>query len=206
MPGEVRTLGWDAIIKAFEELYPDQLEPRHYGTLIGWRVGGKDPLDGISIYETDDYWHFITFGLSELFEKESDNKDISGYGMEFTLKLKKDDITKEEIELKGICGILQTIARLTFTNGEIFRPYEYIYTGQTVGIDTKQKSKLTGFILVPESKLEGIDTPNGHVDFVELIGVTDSELKAIMNKETTVKELYEKLGNDITDYKRDSIF
>lgn len=206
MPGEIRTLGWDAIINEFEKLYPDQLEPKHYGTLIGWRVGGNDPLDGISIYETDDYWHFITFGLSELYEKESENKDVSGYGMEFTLKLKKDQITKEEIELKGICGILQSIARLTFTRGEIFRPYEYIYTGQKEGIDTKQKSNLTGFILVPEPKIEGIETPNGHVDFVELIGVTDNELKAIMNKETTVKELYEKLGNDITDYQRESIF
>ena len=195
MPGEIRSIGWDAIINEFEKLYPDQLEPRHYGTLISWRLGGKDPLEGISVYETEDYWHFITFGLTELFEKESENKDISGYGMEFTLKLKKDDITKEEVELKGVCGILQTIARITFTKGEIFRPFEYLYTGQKEGMDVKQKSKITGFITVPETKIQGIDTPNGHVDFVELVGVTDSELQAIMHKETTVKELYEKLAN-----------
>ena len=126
--------------------------------------------------------------------------------MEFTLKLKKDEITKEEVELKGICGILQTIARITFTKGEIFRPFEYLYTGQKEGMDTKQKSKITGFITIPETKVAGIDTPNGHLDFVELIGVTDNELMAIMNKETNVKELYEKLGSDITDYGRESIF
>ena len=126
--------------------------------------------------------------------------------MELTIKLKKDDITKEEVELKGVCGILQTIARITFTKGEIFRPFEYLYTGQKEGMDVKQKSKITGFITVPETKIQGIDTPNGHVDFVELVGATDSELQAIMHKETTVKELYEKLGTDITDYGRESIF
>ena len=63
MPGEIRSIGWDAIINEFEKLYPDQLEPRHYGTLISWRLGGKDPLEGISVYETEDYWHFIEWSL-----------------------------------------------------------------------------------------------------------------------------------------------
>ena len=50
-----------------------------------------------------------------------------------------------------------------------------------------------------------VNTPNGHVDFVELIGVTDKELIAIMNKETSVRELYEKLGTDVTDYRREDV-
>lgn len=67
------------------------------------------------------------------------------------------------------------------------------------------KSNITGFITVPEPKVETINTPNGRVDFVELIGVTDAELKSILNKEMTVKELYEKLNSDVTDYHRDSV-
>ena len=47
--GEVQTLGWDAITKECERVYPDQKNPKHYGTLIKWCLGGKDPLDGISI-------------------------------------------------------------------------------------------------------------------------------------------------------------
>ena len=117
--------GWDAITEIFEEIYPGQTDPKHYGTLINWKFGGNDPLEGISIYDAGDYWHFVTYGLSEIDEKESDNKDISGYGMEFTLKLKKDNYEDEEAEIKGICGIFQTIARMTFTQGEIFRVYEY---------------------------------------------------------------------------------
>lgn len=199
------TSGFDAITTECERIYPTQKNPIHYGTIIGWRVGGGDPLDGISIYDAGDAWHFVTYGLTELYEKESDNKEISGYGMEFTFKLKKDDYENTEAEQKCICGILQSLARMTFEYGELFRPYEYIYTGQTTGIDSKAKSNITGFITIPDTSLNPISTPNGKVEFVELIGVTNDELLAIQNKQIRVKELYEKLGSDITDYNRNSV-
>ncbi len=125
--------------------------------------------------------------------------------MEFTFKLKKDDYENTEAEQKCICGILQSLARMTFEYGELFRPYEYIYTGQTTGIDSKAKSNITGFITIPDTSLNPISTPNGKVEFVELIGVTNDELLAIQNKQIRVKELYEKLGSDITDYNRNSV-
>ena len=200
--------GWDAITVAFEKLYPGQDNPKHYGTLISWRFGGNDPLPGISIYDGGDYWHFVTYGLSEVYEKETDNQEISGYGMEFTFKLKKGNSNseeEEEDEIKGICSILQSIARITFTQGEVFGTYEYLYTGQKEGIDVKMESNITGFITVPEPKCESIDTPNGKVEFVELIGVTDGELQSIMQKEIRVKELYGILGSDVTSYSRQSV-
>ena len=110
-----------------------------------------------------------------------------------------------EAEIKCICVILQGIARETFTKGEIFRAYEYLYTGQKTGIDFKMKSNITGFITIPDTSFQTISTPNGKVDFVEFIGVTDSELKAILNKESTVRDLYSKLGSDLTNYNRDSV-
>ena len=198
-------VGWDAITEACERIYPNQKNPKHYGTIIRWRLGGNDPLDGISIYEGEGYWHFVTYGLSELYEKESKDKEISGYGMEFTFKLKKDQYEDTEAEIKCICGILQMLARLTFIEGEIFKPYEYLYSGQIEGIDTKMHSNITGFITIPDPQLQEINTPNGKVSFVELIGVTNNELLAIIDKQLTVKELYEKLGSDVTSYHRSSL-
>lgn len=197
--------GWDAITKECERIYTNQINPKHYGTLISWEFGGNDPLKGISIYDGGNYWHFVTYGLSELYEKETDNENISGYGMEFTFKLKKDNYEDEEAEIKCICGILQSIARVTFTTGEIFNAYEYLYTGQTQGIDTKMESNITGFITIPDNNLKPIDTSNGSVDFVLFIGVTNDELLAIRNKEIDVKMLYKKLNSDVTDYNRKSI-
>ena len=202
---EINVQGWDAITNECERVYPNQKNPKHYGTLINWKLGGNDPLEGISIYDGGDYWHFVTYGLSELYEKETENNDISGYGMEFTFKLKKDNYKNEEAEIKCICGILQSIARITFTKGEVFHAYEYLYTGQTQGIDTEMKSNITGFITISDNKLNPINTSNGKVDFVEFIGATDSELIALKNKELDVKSLYEKIGSDITNYNRESV-
>lgn len=203
---EEKNIGFDAITKECERIYPNQTNPKHYGTLISYNLGGNEPLDGISIYDGGKYWHFVTYGLSELYEKKSEIKEISGYGMEFTFKLKKDNYNDEEKELKNICGILQEIAKMTFNENEIFKEYEYIYTGQEDGIDTRALSNITGFITVPENKFNELNTPNGKVKFIEFIGVTDNELKAIIDKKINVKELYEKLNSDITDYNRKSLF
>ncbi len=201
---EIQAAGWDAITAEFERIYPGQTNPKHYGTIIKWMLGGKDPLDGVSIYDGGDFWHFVSYGQTELYNKESDDLEVSGYGYELTLKLKKYPFEDEEGELKNIIGIMQMIARLTFTKGEIFLPYEYIYTGQTQGIDAHQKSNLTGFITVSDPSVNPIDTPNGHVEFLELIGMTDAELKTLSTV-GTVMDIYEKLGSDLTDYHRESI-
>lgn len=202
---DINTIGWDSITEACEKIYPTQKNPKHYGTLINWKFGGKDPLDGISIYDGGEYWHFVTYGLSELYNKETDDKNISGYGMEFTFKLKKDKYENEEAEIKCICGILQSIARITFTKGEIFNAYEYLYTGQTQGIDTKMESNITGFITIPDKEIGSIKTPNGIINFIEFIGVTNDELVAIKNKKLDVKTLYKKIGTDVTNYNRKSV-
>ena len=201
---EVILDGWNAIEEACLKLYPGQTDPKHYGTLISWRLGGNDPLDGISIYDGGDYYHFVTFGLSELYEKECENKEYSGYGFELTLKLKKDGLDDEEDAIRGMCGILQAVARMTFNEGDIFQPHEYLFTGQTTGIDPQGKCQLTGFITTLD-ELGEIETPNGKLQFVELTGVTDDELKAVMDKKINVKGLYERLGSDYTDYTRQSI-
>ncbi len=209
---ELTTSGWDSITEIFDKIHPGR-QVEHYGVLVPWELGGNDPLRGISVYDAGDYWHFVTYGLSELYEKESKDLEWSGYGMEFTLKLKKrnkNEMKSEENELNAefrcVCGNLQSIARLTFTQGELFLPNEYIYTGQTIGIDLKQTSKLTGFILVEDELAGMINTPNGKVQFVELIGATDAELKAIIDKKLRVKELFERLDSEYTDYERESLF
>lgn len=202
---QIKEVGWNAIESEFLKFYPGQTNPKHYGALIKWKFGGPDPLDGISVYDAGEYWHFVTFGLSELYEKESENKEISGFGLEFTYKLKKGCYEDEEAEIKSTCGLLQQIARIIVVDKEMIKSFEYLYTGQTDGVDAAGESKITGFITVLDTTVGSVNTPNGHVDFVELIGVTDKELIAIMNKETSVRELYEKLGTDVTDYRREDV-
>ena len=164
--------GWEAIDAEFDRLYPDQPNPRHYGTLIKYMFGGPDPLDGISVYDAGGFWHFVGYGLSELYTKESSDPEYSGYGIELTFKLKKSDNDEEEI--KNGCGLLQYVARYIFKTGKVVLPEEYIYTKQTVGIDAHQKSKLTGFLTARDNLAKPLDTPHGKVEFVTLIGATDA--------------------------------
>ena len=204
--GGTESSGWDAITAEFERVYPGQTEPLHYGTILSWELGGKDPLNGISIYDGGDYWHFVSYGLTELYEKECEDKEWSGFGFELTFKLKKGcyDPENEANELKAVVGILQQVARITFQKGEIFQNNEYLYTGQTAGIDFEQKSALTGFICISDPTVNTLETPNGRVEFIELVGMTDAELKTLKSHDS-VAEIYKRLGSDVTDYNRSSI-
>lgn len=58
--------GWDAIDDALLKLYGEQ-EPKHYGALIPYALGGPDPLNGISAYVSNTpmpHWHMVTYGLA----------------------------------------------------------------------------------------------------------------------------------------------
>ena len=147
----------------------------------------------------------VTFGISELYEKISSNEEISGHGFEFTIKLKKGCYEDEEKEIRTICGILQDVAKMVIDAGEVFKANEYIYTGQTTGIDSKGISKITGFITVLDESTNILFTPNGRVEFIELVGVTDEELKFIIDKKINVRELYQEIGTDVTDFNREEI-
>lgn len=198
------TSGWDAITQAMLGQYPNQTDPIHYAPVISYRLGGNDPLDGISIYDGGTFYHFVTYGFSELYEKESQHAAYSGLGFELTFKLRKDGIRKREKEHKNICGILQTLARMSFEDGDIFAPEEYIYTGQTTGIDADGSSQITGFLTM-QDPIGTLDTPNGQVQLVQLVGATDAELRALVDGRATVAELLSKIPDGLTDYTRASL-
>ncbi len=71
-------------------------------------------------------------------------------------------------------------------------------------MDSKSISNITGFVTVPDEAGE-INTPNGLLQFVQLVGMSDTELKAIVDKKNTVEEMIEKLGHTMTDFKRKSL-
>ena len=67
--------GWDAITEEFDRVYPGQTKPLHYAAIVPYMLGGDDPLNGISIYDGGDFWHFVSYGLTELYDKESEDKE-----------------------------------------------------------------------------------------------------------------------------------
>ena len=86
-------VGFDAIAEALNTLYPDQAGA-FYRTIVPYALGGNDPLDGVQVFKSErgmPHWHYVTYGFTELYEKETDNPEESGYGFELTFRLKRGE-------------------------------------------------------------------------------------------------------------------
>ena len=83
-----------------------------------------------------------------------------------------------------------------------------IFLKQVKQFYQKNTSKLTGFLTASDNLAKPLDTPHGKVEFVTLIGATDAELRSVYESETSkleVRKLLQELGNQITDYNRQSL-
>ena len=206
--------GMEAIDKEVESVYPSDSLHTNYVVLERWDLGGPDPLDRVTIYDGGDYYKYVSYGLTELYDKESKDQTKSGFGTELTLKLKRGEYknqSEEQKELLYIVLLLQKFAKYIIQENSIVKPYEdtYLvegmYSKKNVGIDIAGTSNIVAFIIVPDKDLQSLDTPYGRVDFIALIGITKKELQAIRNRKITEKELYEKIGTDVTSYRRKSV-
>lgn len=182
--------GWDAIMGEFARLYPF---PEQEGERLS---SGRTDHRCVCSFFGDDTIHFVTLGLSELFEKESTDSDLSGLGVELTLRLKKSD--RWQAEAEETATMLRDLMLETLDSGKAPRCYRYIEA-------VSGTSVAPGFLLVPDAKAQELSTAYGRVRFLELVGITVSELKALKNHELAVPELYRKLGSDVTDYSRKSV-
>ncbi|KQZ62819.1 MULTISPECIES: suppressor of fused domain protein [unclassified Lysobacter] len=169
--------GWDAIDRALAPLYAEQ-EPRHYGTLIKRSLGGNDPLDGISAYKREEpvpHWHFVTYGLSELYAKESDDPGHSGWGFELTFRLRDDsDATEPPV---WALNFLQNLARYVFDSGNAFADGHYLNANGPIAADSDTRIRSVAFVRDPE--LEPVDSAHGRVEFLQVVGLTNEEELAL---------------------------
>ena len=211
---EDESVGWDAIDAEHEKLYGDT-EPRHYGSIIKYWMGGEDPLDGTSIYDCEEqtpHRHSISYGMSELyFSPESADTEFSKWGFEFTFritpcKLDPDSEYGTPHEPFWAINLMNNLGRYVFESKKWFEPYHFIPANSPIRSDTE--TALVGIAFVPDPKLPAIDTPNGKVDFLQMIGLTQSELDWLWQDPSTARcqELIDKMRVDnpllITDLAR----
>ncbi len=165
--------GWQAIDDACERVH-GPVEPTHFSPGVRFALGGKDPLDGISCYAVTDppHWHFVSYGMSELYRKESKDKERSGWGFEFSMRLQRDEGEPPPWAL----SFLQNLARYVFRTGNWFQAGHHMSLNGPIaaGADTK----LVGVMFVEDPHMQALDTPNGKVSFLQILGVTEDELTA----------------------------
>ena len=171
--GDDSAPGWDAIDAVVDPLYTGQ-EPQHWGTVLSWMAGGPDPLDGVSAYRADgppSHWHYVTYGLTELYAKDSDDPKVSGWGFELTFRLKRNP--EDDVAPVWPVNLLQNLARYVFDSGHTFGHGHYIDCNSPIAAETT--SDLVALLFLRDSELPPIDTPHGRVEFLQAIGLTSEE-------------------------------
>lgn len=174
---ELAQAGFDAISSAMQRLYPCQ-KGIYYGTIIPYSLGGNDPLDGVEIWKSEEgipHWHYVTYGFTELFEKESDDPNESGYGFELTFRLKRES---EEQPPVWPINLLQNLARYVFSSGNVFGSGHHMNANGPIALEINTQLTALGFRIDPE--LGELDTPNGHMAFLQVVGLTEDEMDAMM--------------------------
>ena len=196
--------GWDEIEDAFRAVYGDQ-QPEHFGTVITSRAmfGGNEYLDGYSAYQSGKgYSHIVTFGMSELYaDEERLGKDFSKWGYEMTVKL-RNEAPQDCIWAMNMLG---NLARYTFQSERWFEPGQYVGSAnnpQSLNLG-KPESKITSLLIVNDTEIPTRQTIYGELAFLQLVGITTNELKAVMNDRSLIPVLLENLKKDYPDLETD---
>ncbi|GAA2621501.1 suppressor of fused domain protein [Actinomadura fulvescens] len=198
--------GWAAIDEALARIYGDT-EPHHWGTLHKWMLGGPDPLDGISVYaraEPVPHWHFVSYGMTELYEKHSENPDESGWGFEFTFRLaRRPDETTPPV---WAASLLQNLGRYVFNSGNWFESGHHMNVNGPIAADRDDSAiRALAFVLDPE--LGQIATPHGSVQFLQVVGLAIDEYEAARQwrTESFLQVLAPRMPLYVTDIERGSL-
>jgi len=198
-------VGWLEIDKEFDNLYPNQ-EPKHFAPPLPYMLGGEDPLDGISYYESkkqEDHYHFITYGFSELYyNEEKVNGEFSKWGFELTFRLKPFDA--DNGNPTWVISMLQNIAKYVFKSGNWFEEFHYMPANGPIRLETD--TDITAIVFINDPEIEKKQTPHGEVSFLQIVGLTTQEYEDIKANPEIREELVNKLKENnpllITDLNR----
>ena len=74
-------------------------------------------MDGVEIWKSEHgipHWHYVTYGFTELYEKKSEDPEVSGYGFELTFRLKRGKEIKFTCanNIQHFCGYILRLLKL----------------------------------------------------------------------------------------------
>ena len=197
--------GWEAIDAALAPIYGGA-EPMHWGTVLPYNLGGNDPIHGISCYPRSEpvpHWHFVTYGFTDLFHKETDDPEESGFGFELTFRLAR--VETDEQPPPWALNFLQNLGRYVFSTGNRFA------VGHKMGLNGPialgHDTQITAICFSDDPELGEITSEFGKAQFVQIVGITDDEYRLIQEWSThgLIDILRKRLPLLVTDLSRTSV-
>lgn len=170
--------GWDAIERALLAVYPGQASPAHFGTSHGELPNSC--VWGISAYQGPGCWHLVTFGLSELWAKQGQNPAISGWGFELTMKVPRSD--GDTAPPSWAVKLLKLVGDSVYRTGKPLAEGSRLDIGAPITMPLI--SSLQALALAPDPALGPIDTANGRVEFLLVVGITREEFEQMQASST----------------------
>lgn len=171
--------GWDAIDAALRGLYGDQ-QPRHVGYNPPMALSAN--LQGCSAFRNRGHWHYISYGLSCLYRPDpADDPQTSGWGFELTMRVPDHGesdppgwpftmINELAKHVNGNAAPVATGHRIDLRAAVTGHP----------NVPDAPATGLTVFAVTEDVELAAIDTPNGAVSFLQLVGITSAEKELML--------------------------
>jgi hypothetical protein len=159
--------GWEAIDQAVARVYPGQqgVHWAHNGVhrMHDLRTPPENPFEQVSVYDGGTFWHYVSYGLSDLYRKESED-EWSGFGYELTFRVAK--VGDEPFPLWPV-NVMISLARARYV-GSDYRAGDTVKTGP---LDGRPECELTALLVVEDPAFELQETPFGKLVFLQLVGV-----------------------------------
>ncbi len=169
--------GWNAIGRALSAIY-DQGPSKEFKPQVPYAQGGVDPLDAVLAFyssTTEPHWHYITFGFSDLYEKESEVDDLSGYGFELSFRLTASH--GNGVPPEWPVALLNQLARAVYESGSTIHDKQHYVLARP--IDMGGGARLNAVLIVKDNELPVLDTANGRVEFLQVVGLHVDESDAL---------------------------
>lgn len=191
-------VGWLEIDKVVEGIYGDQ-KPRHYAPPVHYMVGGEDPLDGVSIYDSQKdmfHRHLVSYGMSELYyNEEAAGGEFSKWGFEFTFRLKP--FAEDGDDPTWVVNLMNNLARYVIKSGKWFEEYHVIPANGPIRLNSTAEINIVGVAFVSDPELGKVQTPHGEVSFLQMVGLTANE----MNRITSASSAYDEVKKVLDEMK-----
>jgi hypothetical protein len=167
--------GWAFIVGLFAELYPGQT-PKHAAPQIApphdLRLG-RASVEGTHVYDAGRAWHYVTLGLTELYDQSDASVGPDGIRCELSMRVAKRDSAEPPLWPVAFLGKIAAHV----SQGSVLAQAVSFRTGRIAGAPAG--AGFEGAVALLEPGIKPRPGPFGKVGVILLVGLTGRQLDEI---------------------------